>query len=211
MNPVALDDPPTPLRSRLAVLQLVRVVLAVAVMALPALVGLPGAPLAVPLAYLLVVGAAELARRRFVPLASGLLSVLVLVDGAFLAAAILLTGGNESPLLFLAFLEVVAVTLLASHRTGLKVAVWCALLLFLGRTAAAAGVLHLSHSGQDRAAALSALALLLFAVGAAAFQSVNERTLRHTGSELAALVDLGSALERAHRPGETIRQCDTSS
>ncbi len=33
---------------------------------------------------------------------------------------------------------------------------------------------------------------------------MNERTLRHTGSELAALVDLGSALERAHRPGEVV-------
>lgn len=204
MNPVALVGHPTRLRNRLAVLQLVRVVVAVAVMALPVLVGLPGAPLGVPLAYVVVVGAAELARRRFMPLASGLLSALVLVDGVFLAAAILLSGGNESPLLFLAFLEVVAVTLLASHRTGLKLAVWCALLLFLGRTAASAGVLHLNHSGQDRAMVVSTLALLLFAVGAAAFQSVNEWTLRRTGSELAALVDLGSALERAHRPGEVI-------
>lgn len=204
MTAVALDATPAALRNWLAVLQLVRVVLAVAVATLPPIIGVSGAALAVPLAYLLVVGAAELTRRRFVRLASPLLSALVLVDGAFLAAAILLTGGNESPLLFLAFLEVVAVTLLASHRTGLKVAVWSALLLFLGRTAASAGVLHLSNPGQDRAAAVSALALLLFAVGAAAFQSVNERALRHTGSELAALVDLGSALERAHRPGDVV-------
>jgi two-component system cell cycle response regulator len=205
VNSLTVDDSQTALRNRLAVLQLVRVGLAVAVMVLPALVGAPGAPASVPLAYLLVVGAAELGRRRFARLASPLLSALVLVDGAFLAAAILLTGGNEtSPLLFLAFLEVVAVTLLASHRTGLKVAVWCALLLFLGRTASSAGVLHLSHPGPDRAAAVSALAFLLFAVGAAAFQSVNERTLRHTGSELAALVDLGSALEGARRPGEVV-------
>lgn len=205
MSSVTVTESQTAVQNRLAVLQLVRVALAVAVMALPPLVGMAGAPLAVPLAYLLVVGAAELARRRFSRLASPLLSALVLVDGAFLAAAILLTGGNESsPLLFLAFLEVVAVTLLASHRTGLKVAVWTALLLFLGRTASSAGIFHLNHPGADRTAAVSALAFLLFAVGAAAFQSVNERTLRHTGSELAALVDLGSALERARRPGEVI-------
>ena len=111
MSSVAVDDAQTTVRNRLAVLQLVRLVLAVGVMALPPLVGTSGAPLSVPLAYLLVVGAAELARRRFTRLASSLLSALVLVDGAFLAAAILLTGGNESsPLLFLAFLEVVAVT-----------------------------------------------------------------------------------------------------
>jgi two-component system cell cycle response regulator len=204
MNPVAVGATPSTLDSRLAVLQAVRVVLAVAVVAVPALVGAPGAPLSVPLSYLLVVGAAELARRRVARLASPLLSALVLVDGAFLAAAILVTGGSESPLLFLAFLDVVAVTLLASYRTGLKVTVWCALLLFLGRAASAAGVLHLSHPGPDRAAAVSALALLLFTVGAAAFQSVNERTLRHAGLELAALVDLGSALERARRPGSVV-------
>jgi diguanylate cyclase (GGDEF)-like protein len=205
MSAVTIDDAHAAVRNRLAVLQLVRVGLAVAVMVLPVFIGASGAPASVPLAYLLVVGTAELARRRFDRLAAPLLSALVLVDGAFLAAAILLTGGNESsPLLFLAFLEVVAVTLLASHRTGLKVAVWCALLLLLGRTAAAAGVFHLSHPGPDRAAAVSGLAFLLFAVGAAAFQSVNERTLRHTGSELASLVDLGSALERARRAGEVI-------
>ena len=36
------------------------------------------------------------------------------------------------------------------------------------------------------------------------FQSVNERTLRHTGVELAALVDLGGALERARRPDDVL-------
>jgi len=199
-----LGDVQAPVHDRLGVLQLVRVSLAVAVLALPALVGAPGVAVAVPVAYLLVVGSAELTRRRFPRLGSPLLSALVLVDGAFLAAAILLTGGTESPLIFLAFLEVVAVTLLASHRTGLKVAVWFALLLFLGRTAASAGVVKLSLSGDSRTDAVSAAALLLFAVGAAAFQSVNERTLRHTGAELAALVDLGGALERARSPDEVL-------
>jgi len=130
VTPNTLGDVQAPVHDRLAVLQLVRVSLAVAVLALPPLVGARGVALSVPFAYLLVVGSAELTRRRFPRLASPLLSALVLVDGAFLAAAILLSGGNQSPLVFLAFLEVVAVTLLASHRTGLKVAVWCALLLF---------------------------------------------------------------------------------
>jgi diguanylate cyclase (GGDEF)-like protein len=204
VTPNTLGDVQAPVHDRLAVLQLVRVSLAVAVLALPPLVGARGVALSVPFAYLLVVGSAELTRRRFPRLASPLLSALVLVDGAFLAAAILLSGGNQSPLVFLAFLEVVAVTLLASHRTGLKVAVWCALLLFLGRTAAAAGVVKISLSGDSRTDAVSAAALLLFAVGAAVFQSVNERTLRHTGAELAALVDLGGVLERARRPDDVL-------
>jgi two-component system cell cycle response regulator len=204
MSALALGDAHLPVHDRLAVLQLVRVALAVAVAALPALVGTLGAPLALPLAYLTVVGAAELARRQVPRLGSPLLSAMVLVDGAFLAAAVLLTGGTTSPLLFLAFLEVVAVTLLASPRTGLKFAVWCALLLFLGRAASSAGVLHLHTTGSDRTAALSAAAFLLFAVGAAAFQAVNERALRHAGSELAALVDLGGALERVRRPNDVV-------
>jgi two-component system, cell cycle response regulator len=204
MNPVALGEAHAPVLDRLAVLQWVRVSLAVAVIALPALTGGRGVAWSVPLAYLLVVGAAELARRRVPSLASPLLSALVLVDGAFLAAVVLLTGDSASPLLFLVFLEVVAVTLLASPRTGLKVAVWCALLLFLGRTAAAAGVLNVAKSGSDRTTAVTAAAFVLFAVGAAVFQSVNERTLRHTGVELAALVDLGAALERARHPADVV-------
>jgi len=74
----------------------------------------------------------------------------------------------------------------------------------LGRTAAAAGVVKISLSGDSRTDAVSAAALLLFAVGAAVFQSVNERTLRHTGAELAALVDLGGVLERARRPDDVL-------
>ncbi len=204
MNAVAFGDPQAPVLDRLAVLQWLRVSLVVVVVALPALVGSRGLEWSVPIAYLLVVGVAELARRRVPSLASPLLSALVLVDGAFLAAVVLLTGGSSSLLLFLVFLEVVAVTLLVSHRTGLKVAVWCALLLFLGRTAAAAGVLKVASPGSDRTIAVTAAAFLLFAVGAAVFQSVNERTLRHTGVELAALVDLGAALERARRPTDVV-------
>jgi len=199
-----LHDPQAPVEDRLGVLQLVRVSLAVAVAALPPIVGTRGAPLSVPAAYLAVVVLAELVRRRLPRLTASLLSALVLVDGAFLAGAVLLTGGTTSPLLFLAFLEVVAVTLLASPRTGLKLAVWCALLLFLGRTFAASGVLRLTASGDDRAAALSGAAFLLFAVGAAAFQSVNERALRRSGSELLGLVELGRALEQAGRPDEVV-------
>ena len=171
---------------------------------LPPVVGVRGTPLTLPLAYLAVVALAELAHRWRPRLTSPLLSALVLVDGAFLAAAVLLTGGTTSPLLFLAFLEVVAVTLLASPRTGLKLAVWCALLFFLGRTAAVTGVLRLSASGDDRAAALSGTAFLLFAVGAAVFQSFNERALRRTGSELMALVDLGRALDAAPGPADLV-------
>ena len=43
------------------------------------------------------------------------------------------TGGTQSPIRFLVFLDLVAVSLLASYRTGLKIALWHSLLLFVAR------------------------------------------------------------------------------
>ena len=51
-----------------------------------------------------------------------IVSWTVLVDGAAVALGVAVTGGYRSPLLFLVFLDVMAVTLVASYRTGLKLA-----------------------------------------------------------------------------------------
>ena len=51
------------------------------------------------------------------------------------------TGGTQSPLRFLIYLHLVAVSLLASYRTGLKIALWDSLLLFVVIYAQAAGLL----------------------------------------------------------------------
>ncbi len=204
MNVPGLSDAHAGLRDRLAVLQVMRGLLPLVVLTLPPLVGTQQVPVVLPVAYGIVVGAAELARRRSPQLAAKLLSAMVLVDGAFLALALLTTGGPNSPLLFLAFLHVVAATLLASPRVGLKLAIWCSLVLFLGRAAANAGVVDIAVHGRDAAAAASALALVLFAVGATAFQAVNERALRLSGHELAALVTLGEQLELARTSPEVL-------
>src|SRR6266516_2319421 len=70
-------------------------------------------------AYLLLVPVPELTRRlrrtNLLPVIGGTL----LVDGIYLAWASYATGGAQSPLRFLVFVHVVAVTLLASSRTGL--------------------------------------------------------------------------------------------
>ena len=44
----------------------------------------------------------------------------VLVDGIVVAFAVTVTGGAGSPLMFLVYLDVVAVTLVASYRTGIR-------------------------------------------------------------------------------------------
>ena len=123
---------------------------------------------------------------------------MLLLDGVFLALALVFTGGSESWVRPLVFFDVTAVTLVVSYRTGLKLAVWYALLLFLGHAAASADLLGDRTTGSFGDAALNSVGLLLFAMGAAVFSSVNERALRRSRAELHALVELGFELEHVH-------------
>ena len=83
--------------------------------------------------------AVERLSRKPAVLISG---VLLLFDGAYLTWVTYATGGVESPLRFLLFVHVVAVTLIASSRTGLKVAAWNSLLLLVVLYAQAAGIIE---------------------------------------------------------------------
>jgi hypothetical protein len=58
-----------------------------------------------------------------------LFSALLIIDGLWLAWASYLTGGLTSPVRYLVLLHLGAVALLASYRTGLKLAMWHSLLL----------------------------------------------------------------------------------
>jgi two-component system, cell cycle response regulator len=205
MMPAPGRDELVPLADRLAVLQTVRLLVATAVLIVSALLGDVQHRL-VPLAtvYIAITGVVEFVRRRARRRGLATVTATLLLDGVFLAVAVALTGGYESPLLFLVFLEVMAVTLLVSYRTGLKIAVWYVLLLFAGHAAAAARIGGVDSPGSDRDAALSAIAFLLFAVGAAAFSSVNERALRRSRADLRGLVEFGAELERAHEPGDVV-------
>ena len=194
-------DELVPLGDRLAVLQLVRYLVALAVLIVSAVMGDVQrrlAPLVV--VYVVVTGVIEIVRRRARRRGLAAISATLLLDGVFLAVAVALTGGYESPLLTLVFLQVMAVTLLVSYRTGLKIAVWYVLLLFVGHAAAAAEIGGIDSPGSDRDAALIAVAFLLFAVGAAAFSSVNEQALRRSRADLRGLVEFSAELERAGEP-----------
>jgi signal transduction histidine kinase len=132
--------------------------------------------------------------------------VLLLFDGVYLTWVTYATGGVDSPLRFLLFVHVVAVTLIASSRTGLKVAAWNSLLLLVVLYAQAAwpeiidtketlpsalpGGEHFRLFAMLNVAALWAVALVT-----AAFSSVNERELR------AQKVDL-------HQLSEMVREID---
>jgi signal transduction histidine kinase len=113
--------------------------------------------------------------------------VLLLVDGVYLTWITYATGGVDSPLRFLLFVHVVAVTLIASSRTGLKVAAWNSLLLLVVLYAQAAGYIETKETlsalpGQGEHfwlfAMLNVAALWAIALVTAAFSSVNERELR---------------------------------
>jgi len=118
-------------------------------------------------------------------LASG---AMLLIDGVYLTWVTYATGGVESPLRFLLFVHVVAVTLIASSRTGLKIAAWNSLLLLVVLYAQSAGIIETRETllsalpGQGEHfrlfAMLNVAALWAVALATAAFSSVNERELR---------------------------------
>ena len=136
----------TALSDRMFLLLSLRIALAGIVLAWsamrPELLGTPLTTLiAGTVGYVIASIGGELVRRRFPRRGYALLSVTLLADGVFLAWAMYATGGTQSPIRFLIYLHLVAVSLLASYRTGLKIALWHSLLLFAVLYAQAAQLL----------------------------------------------------------------------
>ncbi|HVE64568.1 MAG TPA: sensor domain-containing diguanylate cyclase [Mycobacteriales bacterium] len=138
-----------------------------------------------------------------------LLGGLLLLDGLFIASAAHLTGGVASPLRHLAIVHLAMVAMLASDRTGLKLALWHSVLLFVGYQLEKDGFLD----GTSSIAGVDPDRLTLHLAGyvgafwmitlvTATFSSVNERELRRRRYDLEALASLASALESAHDPQE---------
>ncbi len=146
-----------PLAERFRGLVLVR--LAIAAVMLAGAVLLPAGPGGTPLALLAVVTAGWLGLSAAAAVAwrvshsrrlgVALLSLLLLPDGLYLAWATYGTGGVASPLRALILLHLVAVTLLASFRTGMKLALWHSLLLLSAFHAQDAGLRALGGRPLD--------------------------------------------------------------
>jgi GAF domain-containing protein len=166
--------------------------------------------------YVLLSVATEWVRRHSGRRALGAVSVLLLIDAVYLAGAMYATGGTQSPLRFLAFLHVVAVTLLASFKTGLKIALWYTLLTFVLLYAQAAELIDPVDvaaqglaEGQARfptQSVLNVTAFWLFALGTALLSALNERELRRARLDLHSLVEFGTKLEDSADPSEQARQ-----
>jgi two-component system, cell cycle response regulator len=157
--------------------------------------------------YLALEAILEGARRLLPKGGLRVIGTMLLFDGVYLAWVIYATGGVGSSLRFLVYIHLIAVTLLASYRTGLKIALWHSLLYFVLFYAEAAEVLEplngevaWSNPAFQRAIVLNTAALWAVAIGTAWFSSLNEKELRRQRYDLAALADMVERLESEHEP-----------
>ncbi len=168
----------------------------------PEALGTPFTALAtITAGYLVISAVGEWARRRVGRFGPAMLNSLLLLDGVYLAIAMYATGGTQSPMRFLTYLHLVAVSLLAGYRTGLKIALWHSLLLFVVLYAQAAQLLPPidvvpgAALTFDRMPVLNVTSFWLFALATSIFSAMNERELRQRRADLQALVDVGSHLD----------------
>jgi len=195
------------LTERQRLLQLVRAALVVlvvgAALAVPNLVGAAtGSLLAVAAGYAGWCAAGELlwrgAGRRALPL----VGVMLLADGVFLAAVQQLTTDPAGVVRLLLVPHIIAVTLLASYRTGLKVALWHSLLLYAAHHAQAVELLPAPSAAVPAYGELAAFVALLWLVTltTAVFSAVNERELRRRKIDLQTLAAMADELEHESSP-----------
>ncbi len=204
------------LADRMGFLQLLRVSFAVVVMGSTLVarevVGTDLELATVTLGYIAVTGLIELLRRTGRGRGIAVIGGMLLLDGIYLGWVMYVTGGTQSPLRWLAYLHVIAVTLLASYRSGLKVTIWHSLLYFVVFYAQAAGYLEVTEqtgilpgSGPifRQLSVFNIVTLWLVAIATAAFSSVNERELRRRKTDLEALTRMAASLEEVvRRPSE---------
>jgi diguanylate cyclase (GGDEF)-like protein len=211
MRAHAMPDEYTALSDRMGYLLVLRLALASVAITWSAIrpeaLGTPWlALLGVTAAYVAVSVIAEVARRRSGRHGFTVMSALLLLDGLYLAYAMYVTGATQSPIRFLVYLHLVAVSLLASYRTGLKIALWHSLLLFVVLYAQAAGlvppvdVLPGRGIDFDRMPVLNVTSFWLFALATSIFSAMNERELRQRRADLQALVDVGARLDDVADP-----------
>lgn len=164
-------------------------------------------------AYLLLLLTPWIVKRQRRNRAQWIIEASLLVDGVYLAWVTFVTGGTLSPLRFLLLVHVVAVTLLASYRTGLKIAAWDSLLYLVVLYAQAAGILPIGEAsgsaslagGVDlKTAVLELSPLWAAALATATCAAASDRELRAQKvdlEELSAMVrDLDGRRSAAEIP-----------
>lgn len=188
-----------PLAERLRHLQLFRL-LAVLLALLRGTFGAGSGPGPVP--EILAVGAsaaglgllASLVARHEERRGRWLFGLVLLIDGLVLAWLAHLLGGLGSPARYLPVLHVVLVTLIASHRTGMKLAIWHSLLLFVQWELEQVGWLDAVVSTPSAMTAHLALMWVLTLLTALA-SAANEREILRRRFDLEALARMSVDLD----------------
>lgn len=130
-----------------------------------------------------------------------LFGTMLIIDGLFLAWTSYGTGGDVSPIRYVILLHLIAVALLASYRTGLKLALWHSLLLYVVFYAVQAKILEplrdtsgLPGTNFQRLSAF-VLVFWLVTIATSSFSAVNERELRRRRYDMEALAKMAHDLE----------------
>ena len=148
--------------------------------------------------YVIAIVTADLVRRLGRGPALWSIGTSLLLDGVYLAWTLRFTGGLEGPMSLLLIVHAMAITLLASFRSGLKIAIWDSLLLVCVLQADFDGTLGATLLGPKfpttRLATLLAI-IWMTAFTTAAFAAVNERELRRRRYDMEVLRQLALDLE----------------
>ena len=152
-------------------------------------------------AYLAIVLFGDLVWRLSGRRALWLVGGLLIIDGVYLAWISYVAAPENSVLRYLVVLHIVTVSLLASFRTGLKIAMWDSLLLLAAFHAQEAGALTSAQGpvsvgdGEYRSLVGSVIVFWVTAIATCSFAAVNERELRRRRYDLEALGALDRKLE----------------
>jgi two-component system, cell cycle response regulator len=152
--------------------------------------------------YILFVVSAETAQRTVRSRRLLILGAVLLADGVWICSVVVSTGGPGSLLASLILLHIVAVTLVASYRTGLKIAVWHCLLFVAAYYGMSTNLLPewrapgFGGAAPTEGAVLgTVVTFLAIAAATAVFSSLNERELRRRRGELRALAVMAGELQ----------------
>ena len=128
-----------------------------------------------------------------------LFGIILLGDGLLFALLVHVTGGLGSPVRYLVLLHLVIVTLVASHRTGVKLAIWHSLLALVVAEAVDIGWLATPDVDDPTRALVVHLALLwVVTLVTSSASAVNEREILRRRYDLDALAHMSTALERVN-------------
>lgn len=160
--------------------------------------------------YLVLSGGLEWFRRSGRRGRLTLHRVMLPVDAVYLVLVTVPGGGPRSQFVFLFAVELIAVTLLASQRTGIRIALWDSLLfvaiptLSLQSTIGRLLGVHAVAVPPLQDTALAIMGLWAVALCCAVFSSVSERELRRSRSQLGALAAMATELETVYEPHQVL-------